>query len=84
LRGARRGRRRAGRQHALPENPRWISVDIQAVASGRYLPLAELRADPALDDMVLLQKGSRLSVSPVTPAQWRRILALAGIDAAAA
>jgi predicted RNA-binding protein with PUA-like domain len=43
-----------------------------------------LRADPALDDMVLLQKGSRLSVSPVTPAQWRRILALAGIDAAAA
>jgi predicted RNA-binding protein with PUA-like domain len=69
---------------ATPDNPRWISVDIQAVARGRYLPLAELRADPALEDMVLLQKGSRLSVSPVTPAQWRRILALAGIDAAVA
>ena len=49
------------------------------MASGRYLPLAELRADPALDDMVLLQKGSRLSVSPVTAGQWKRILALAGV-----
>jgi predicted RNA-binding protein with PUA-like domain len=64
---------------ATRENPRWISVDIQAVAQGRYLPLAELRTVPELDDMVLLQKGSRLSVSPVTPGQWKRILALAGI-----
>jgi predicted RNA-binding protein with PUA-like domain len=50
------------------------------VAQGRYLPLAELRTVPELEDMVLLQKGSRLSVSPVTPGQWKRILALAGIS----
>jgi predicted RNA-binding protein with PUA-like domain len=68
---------------ATPASPRWVSVDVRAVASGRYLPLTELRADPALEDMVLLQKGSRLSISPVTPAQWRRILELAGVPSAA-
>jgi predicted RNA-binding protein with PUA-like domain len=65
------------------ENPRWISVDVQAVSQGRYLPLTELRGEAALEEMVLLQKGSRLSVSPVTPAQWKRILAMAGVDEAA-
>lgn len=69
---------------ATVETPRWISVDVQAVARGRYLPLTELRGVPELEEMVLLQKGSRLSVSPVTPGQWQRILALAGIEAALA
>jgi len=69
---------------ATPENPRWISVDVQAVAQGRYLPLTDLRGVPELDDMVLLQKGSRLSVSPVTPGQWKKILAMAGVDEALA
>ncbi|TQK07335.1 EVE domain-containing protein [Herbaspirillum sp. SJZ107] len=64
---------------ATPDNPRWISVDVKAVAQGRYLPLTELRGVPELEDMVLLQKGSRLSVSPVTAGQWKRILALAGV-----
>jgi predicted RNA-binding protein with PUA-like domain len=69
---------------ATQENPRWISVDVQAVAQGRYLPLTELRGEAALEDMVLLQKGSRLSISPVTPGQWGRILEMAGVDAALA
>jgi predicted RNA-binding protein with PUA-like domain len=68
---------------ATQENPRWISVDVQAVARGRYLPLTELRGVPELEEMVLLQKGSRLSVSPVTPGQWKKILELAGVDQAA-
>jgi len=61
---------------ATPENPRWISVDVRAVESGRYLPLSEMRTIPALEDMVLLRKGSRLSVSPVTAAEWNAILTL--------
>lgn len=61
---------------ATREQPRWISVDVRAVEAGRYLPLAEMRTNPALDDMVLLQKGSRLSISPVTSAQWNTIVAL--------
>jgi len=61
---------------ATPEQPRWISVDVKAREQGRYLPLSELRSIPALEDMVLLQKGSRLSISPVTPGQWNTILDL--------
>ena len=38
---------------ATPENPRWISVDVRALEKGRYLPLGEMRAVPALEDMVL-------------------------------
>jgi predicted RNA-binding protein with PUA-like domain len=64
---------------ATMEQPRWISVDVTAVAQGRYLPLTELRGVPELEDMVLLQKGSRLSVSPVTVGQWNKILEMAGL-----
>ena len=54
--------------------PRWISVDVHAIEKGRYLPLAEMRGIPELADMVLLQKGSRLSISPVSSAEWNAIL----------
>ena len=59
---------------ATQAQPRWISVDVKAKEKGRYLPLAEMRAMGALEDMVLLQKGSRLSISPVTNGQWNTIL----------
>lgn len=61
---------------ATLEQPRWISVDVRATERGRYLPLSELRAVPALDGMVLLQKGSRLSISPVTKGEWNAVVAL--------
>jgi predicted RNA-binding protein with PUA-like domain len=61
---------------ATPEQPRWISVDVRAREHGRYLPLSEMRTIPALADMVLLQKGSRLSITPVTPAEWDAIVKL--------
>ena len=59
---------------ATQEQPRWIGIDVRAVEQGRYLPLAELRQMPELDGMVLLQKGSRLSISPVTPGEWQAVL----------
>ena len=61
---------------AKQEAPRWTSIDVRAVEQGRYLPLSELRTIPALEDMVLLQKGSRLSISPVTAQEWKAIVAL--------
>jgi predicted RNA-binding protein with PUA-like domain len=58
--------------------PRWTAVDVRALARlPRFVPLAELRAEPALAGMVLLRRGSRLSVQPVTPAEWRIVLSLA-------
>jgi len=69
----------ASRYHdpkATPETPRWISIDVRALERGRYLPLSAMRNVAALDDMALLKKGSRLSVSPVTEAEWNAIVAL--------
>lgn len=61
---------------ATREQPRWISIDVKAVEQGRYLPLTDMRDVPALEDMVLLRKGSRLSVSPVTADEWKAVLKL--------
>jgi predicted RNA-binding protein with PUA-like domain len=69
---------------ASAEQPRWISVDVRALQSGhdvpRFLSLSDMRAMPELADMVLLQKGSRLSISPVTVAEWQAIVARIGGD----
>ncbi|MBI3283842.1 MAG: EVE domain-containing protein [Burkholderiales bacterium] len=58
------------------ESPRWMMVDVRALRKTRLLSLAELRACPALSDMLVLQKGSRLSITPVGVAEWRQVLAL--------
>ena len=42
----------------------------------RNLTLPELRAEAALEDLVVLRKGNRLSITPVEPQHWRRILTL--------
>jgi predicted RNA-binding protein with PUA-like domain len=58
---------------ATREQPRWVSIDVRAIEKTSLLPLAQLRTMPELDDMVLLQKGSRLSITPVTGGQWKII-----------
>ncbi len=60
---------------ATPEQPRWVGVDVRGTRKTRLLPLAELRQIPELEDMLLLKKGSRLSITPVTRAQWDVIVA---------
>ena len=59
------------------DNPRWMLVDVKFVKKlKRTITLKELQVDPALDGMVLLRKGSRLSVQPVEAAHWEHILGL--------
>lgn len=53
--------------------PRWLAVDVRFVAKTRLVPLAELRAHRELAGMRVLQRGNRLSITPVTPAEWRFI-----------
>jgi predicted RNA-binding protein with PUA-like domain len=55
---------------ARRDAPRWILVDIRALRKTRLIPIAELRANPELADMVVLQRGNRLSITPVTERQW--------------
>jgi predicted RNA-binding protein with PUA-like domain len=57
-----------------PESPRWLLVDVQVLRKTRNLTLPELRADPQLEDLVVLRKGNRLSITPVEPRHWKRIL----------
>jgi len=65
-----------------PDAPTWYMVDVKAVkAFPRLIALGELREVAALKGMVLLQKGSRLSVQPVTKKEWETICAMAGVSA---
>jgi predicted RNA-binding protein with PUA-like domain len=60
-----------------PSEPRWDMVDIRYVRKfSRALTLDELRNDSKLKGMVLLRKGSRLSVQPVTQLEWKHITSL--------
>ena len=66
---------------ATRANPRWMLVDVKLVRKTRLLPLDELRQRPGLADMVILRRGNRLSVTPVTPAEWKAIGKLLARDA---
>lgn len=62
-----------------PANPRWFMVDLQAVAPlARLVPLPELRDAKGLQKMVLLQKGSRLSVQPVAKDEFELVVKMGG------
>lgn len=58
------------------ENPRWMNVDVKFVRKTRLLSLKEMRSHPELATMRVLQPGNRLSITPVTPAEWKAVLAL--------
>jgi predicted RNA-binding protein with PUA-like domain len=63
---------------ATDERPIWQMVDVAYEREmPRFVSLTELRATPALEYMVLIQRGSRLSVQPVSATEWRTILKLA-------
>ena len=58
---------------ATSQAPRWMLVDVQIVQKTRTLDLAQLRVHEALTKMTILQRGTRLSITPVTPSEWRYI-----------
>ena len=55
------------------ESPRWVMVDVHVLRKTKPLPLIDLRAHPELASMRVLQKGNRLSITPVSAAEWRFI-----------
>jgi predicted RNA-binding protein with PUA-like domain len=67
-----------------PENPRWLLVDVEWAADlPAFVGLPELRADPALAEMLILRRGNRLSITPVEAAHFRRVCQLGGLKPAA-
>ena len=69
---------------ATVEKPVWFCVEVSFVAKAeRVIALSEIRAEKKLKKMMLLQKGSRLSVTPVTASEYKVIAKLAGFSAVA-
>ena len=58
---------------STPEEPRWVNVDVRVVRKTRLVGLDELRAHAELANMRVLQRGNRLSITPVDPAEWKFI-----------
>jgi len=58
---------------ATPEQPRWMNVDVKLVKKIALIPLDVLRQHPELENMRTLQRGNRLSITPLDPAEWKFI-----------
>ena len=56
--------------------PRWFNVDVRLAKKTRLVPLTELREYPQLANMRLLQRGNRLSITPVEPEEWKFIMSV--------
>lgn len=57
-----------------PDAPTWVMVDVQAKYSFKHpITLERLKTIPGLEDMMLLKKGSRLSIQPVSAREWEII-----------
>lgn len=52
------------------ESPRWVNVDVKLVRKTALLSLQAMRAIPELQDLRILQRGNRLSITPVDPRDW--------------
>lgn len=66
---------------ATPENPRWMMVDIEAVAElPTIVSLEDVRNNPACENMLLIRKGQRLSVQPVEESDFDTVLAMGGLS----
>jgi predicted RNA-binding protein with PUA-like domain len=58
---------------ATAEAPRWFLVDVKLVKKTSLISLTELRQHRELESMRILQKGNRLSITPVDPREWNFI-----------
>lgn len=63
-------------EKSTQEAPRWVNVDVKLVRKTRLLSLKEMRETPELVNLRILQRGNRLSITPVDPRNWEFILKL--------
>ena len=63
-----------------PDNPRWFMVDIEPVMDIGTVSLHDMKENPNLDGMALLQRGQRLSVQPVSAEHFDEVLSMAGVS----
>ena len=61
---------------ATRKNPRWVHVDVKLTKKTRLVSIEELHSHPELESMQILRRGNRLSITPVTEAEWQFIVSL--------
>lgn len=64
---------------ARPDAPRWLLVDVQVLRKIPNLTLPRLRAHPELAELLVLKKGNRLSITPVSAAHWQALVGPGGL-----
>jgi predicted RNA-binding protein with PUA-like domain len=66
---------------AKKEEPRWVNVDVKFVQKTDLISLDDLRGEQPLAEMIVLKRGNRLSITPVTAAEWKHITKkMMGVD----
>jgi len=65
-------------EKSSPENPRWFMVDLEPLLELEPVSLHEMKENPSLEGMPLLQRGQRLSVQPVSAEHFDEVLNMAG------
>src|SRR5688572_17765267 len=63
-------------EKSTQETPRWLNVDVKLIRKTRLLSLKEMRETPELASLRILQRGNRLSITPVDTKEWEFILKL--------
>ena len=63
-------------EKATQETPRWFNVDVKLIRKTRLLSLKELRETPELASLRILQRGNRLSITPIDAREWAFIINL--------
>ena len=64
-------------RRSTPDNPVWLMVDIKAEQEfARPITLPQIKANPHLQDMLLVRRGMRLSIQPVAQQEWEEVVAL--------
>jgi predicted RNA-binding protein with PUA-like domain len=65
---------------ATEQKPRWWLVDFKHVATFKeFISLEDMKADSALSEMLVCQKGTRLSINPVEKKHFNRVMKIAGL-----
>lgn len=60
-------------EKATQETSRWFNVDVQLVQKIALISIEELKRHPELENLRTLQRGNRLSITPLTPHEWKFI-----------
>ena len=66
-------------EKSTPDNPRWMMVDIEAVQAMKMVSLVDIKANPALEGMPLVQRGQRLSVQAVSKQHYEEVCRMGGL-----